>query len=61
MSATLLHVDPSRIPKHQLWAWEKGVEDSLKEAARDKSPLKNLAEPGAMAALRQRLGVTPSK
>jgi len=46
-----------RIPRHQLWAWEPEVDELLKEAANDSSPLMNMAAPGALAALRDRLGV----
>jgi antitoxin component of MazEF toxin-antitoxin module len=41
-----------RVPRHQLWLMSPQVERLLQEAAEDDSPLLDLSEPGALAALR---------
>ena len=46
-----------RVPRHQMWACGPEADRLLAEAARDESPLVSLATPGALEAMRKRLGV----
>lgn len=44
-----------RIPKHQLWLLSPEVDQILKDAAEDNSPMLHMSEPGAFEALCERL------
>jgi hypothetical protein len=41
-----------RVPKHQLWLMSPQVNRLLKEAAEDDSPMLDMSQPGALAAVR---------